>query len=169
MTSEQSDQALITLMDCLNRENHLLGFLLDACEEQMEALKTGNHTAVDTAVGKAVHLINGLNAIEAERLQNKTYLDAALGLHQDSVLSDLLPYLGHEKWHQVSGLQQEMQTKAERLRAVNEVNSIMTKQILDFNEAMINILNPKEDLTYGASGSRQGIANQRRDLLNKTV
>ena len=167
--SEQSGQALDSLMNCLSRENNLLDFLLQVCTEQMEALKSGDHKEVETAVGKAGHLINGLNTLEEERLRNKQILDAELGLDADSTFADLLPYISNDNWHEVNALRQNMQDKAERLRGINEINSIMTKQVLNFNEAMINVMNPKEDLTYGASGSRSGVARPGRTLLNKTV
>ena len=167
--NEHLGQALNTLVDCLNRENRLMDHLLVVCGEQMEALKSGNHKDVETAVGKVGRLINGINTIEEERFKNKETLDAELGLDQDSSLADLLPYLSDDSWRELSALHREMKVKAERLRAVNEINSIMTRRIIDFNEMMINILNPKENLTYGASGSRQDGVGAGKVLVNKTV
>lgn len=167
--SEKSVGALGTLIDCLTREDEMLSFLLTACEAQTEALKTNNHKAVETAVSKVSDLLNGLNAMEEKRLRSKEILDAELGLAQDGALKDLLPFVSSENWEKVNSLSQEMSAKAERLHSMNELNRIMTRQVLDYSTAMLTVLNPRGSLTYGAAGLDQGISQPGKSLLNKTI
>ena len=167
--SDKSIGALDVLIDCLSREDELLSFLLIACDDQTEALKSNDHKAVETAVSKVGSLLNGINAVEEERVRSKEVLDTELGLAPDSSLEDLLSFVDGEYWEKVNALNVEMSVKAERLQSTNELNRILTKQVLDFSGAMLASVNPKGSLTYGAAGLEQGISRPGKSLLNKTI
>ena len=167
--SERSVGALDVLIDCLSREDELLSFLLIACGDQTEALKSNDHRAVETAVGKVGSLLNGINTMEEERLQIKGMLDAELGLDPGSSLNDLLPYVNSAYWDKVSSLQKVMSEKTDQLQSINDLNRILTKQVLDFSGSMLLAINPRGSLTYGASGLDQGITRPGKSLLNKTI
>jgi flagellar biosynthesis/type III secretory pathway chaperone len=156
------------LIECLNKEDQILSLLLPACEDQLEALKTNNHEAVETAVGKVSHLLNGISTIEEERILHKESLDDALGLERDSSLGDLVELLDERYVDQIRLLHESMSSKAERIREVNELNDIMTRIAINFNETMINALHPKENLTYGAAGLNN-VSGGKLSLVNKTV
>ena len=167
--SEKSTVAVEALIDCLAREDEMLSFLLTACEDQTEALKSNNYKAVETAVSKVNNLLNGISAMEEERMRHQEILDAELGLEPGVALKDLLPYVGAENWERVNGLSEEMSAKAERLRSVNKLNGVMTRQVLDYSTVMMELLNPRRNLTYGATGLDQGVTQPGKSLLNKTI
>ena len=167
--SDKSMGALTALIDCLTREDEMLSFLLAACEDQTEALKSNNSKNVETAVSKVSNLLNGISAMEEERMRCKEILDAELGLDPDAPLKDLLPYISSESWEKVNALSEGMSAKAEQLKSVNKLNRIMTRQVLDYSTMMLTMLNPRKNLTYGATGLDQGITQPGKSLLNKKI
>ncbi|ACV61588.1 FlgN family protein [Desulfofarcimen acetoxidans DSM 771] len=140
------------LRDCLNIQKNIAIKLFKASQQHLEALKRNNHTDIKATAGRQEILTGELVKIQntcsglQDEIKNELGLPAGTAL---SALSESAPgFLSHE----LLTLIQELRNLFVKIQDINEINNILTQNALSFNERLINILLPKQRLTYKENG-----------------
>jgi len=141
------------LTDLLTRQNEIIKHQLGASREQNEALRNVDREKLDTAVRRLDELTGQMTGLDREREHIQRRLEEGLGMEPGATLQELLPKAPFELLLKLKGLASEMRDNLRQLDELNKLNNLLTRRVLQVNEAMLEIFKSGGDKkTYQQSG-----------------
>lgn len=156
-----------SLLDLLKQHEELFKKLLQVGGRQQDALRTNNIELLDGAVTAINEVVDQLEVLEKKRLGVQNAAELHLGLPEDSSMQALLQFAPATLVDELVDSRRLLQHSTELFREMNNVNQVMTKNAIRFNNYMLKTLLPPEE-TYGGDGTLTG-AGRRDTLVNKTI
>lgn len=162
------DSLCSALYQALLGQVEILRELLAATSLHNQALRQNDVAALQEAMIQEEEVTTRLRKEEQKRQQPYAALAGSLSLPEDTPLKELLPYLPAAHREKLSDLAAAIKNTAMEINGVVHLNSILTRQALQFNAMLLDALQPVHNSTYQPDG-KSASAVGRTALLNKTV
>jgi len=157
------------LLQVLERQREILVEMLAAARDHNEALRLNDVDAIREVAVRGERVAARLKAEDRRREQLQETLEKELGLQDGTPLSGVLPYAPAQYRESLSLLAGEMRDVAGDVARLVELNAILTRQAMLFNEQMLRLLKPWDDSTYQPTGRPAPPVGNSPLLINKTV
>lgn len=157
------------LTEILTRQSETVKEQLKASQVQNKALRQLDNHKLDGAVKRLEKLTGQMAELDQQRELVQQKLEQTLNLKPGATLTELLPKAPFKLLFKLKDLSKELKTDLQQLGQLNDINSILTRRVLQVNEAMLEIFKSGGDKkTYQQSGKVKQ-SNRSTAVLDKTV
>ncbi|MCG8401519.1 MAG: flagellar protein FlgN [Firmicutes bacterium] len=157
------------LTQILARQGEILKEQLKASQEQNEALLRLDNEKLDAAVKRLEELSGQMTELDQKREAVQRQLEQALNMKPGATIMQLLPKAPFELIFKLKDLSKTMKADLQQLSGLNEINNILTRRVLQVNEALLEIFKSGGDKkTYQHSGEVKH-SHRSTAVLDKTV
>ncbi|HEX2924832.1 MAG TPA: flagellar protein FlgN [Ruminiclostridium sp.] len=162
------DMGLVkNLTDILNNENDIYETLLKISNNKTDLIVSGKVNELENIVKIEQSLIIKIAKLEDKREAIVGSLSAFLGKKSEEItVSELVEKLGQQDSKELKACQQRMLKNINDLKTVNELNSKLIKNSLEYIDFSINMMTSEGTVTnsYGSSGNADEI--KKRSLFD---
>lgn len=163
------DSLFSDLILVLGREREVLKEMLDAARKHNNALRLNDIEVLKDVTVNEERLNGRLKTEDLRREEIHLSLVTALGLPRETPLSGLLPYAPGRQGESLSRITSELKEIARGAARLVELNGILTRRAMQFNEQILRLVNTGYYETYQSYGTFTFPAKCQPLLINKTV
>jgi flagellar biosynthesis/type III secretory pathway chaperone len=156
------------LSQALQRQGEILQEMLAATRAHNQSLRQNDVVALQKIIGQEEEITKRLKEEDRKRKKAHTALANKFDLTGETSLSQLLPRLPALHRARLAHLATELKNTAGEIAGLVELNGILTRQALQFNEMLLKLLQPVHNSTYQPDG-KSALEVGRPSLINKTV
>jgi len=152
----------------LRQQHDLTGRLLDAARTQNTALRQNDIDALNRIIAD-IHKLNArMQQLEQQREQIQGRLEDAPGLTSGATLQSIAAKAPGNLSFRLLSLRREMRHRLEELQQLVKLNSLLTRNALRLNGALLNVFRKPGGATYGNNGRVQDTGHP-ASTFNKSV
>lgn len=132
--------------------------LMELSLQKTEALKKNDIKSLDHLLNLENQCIQRIEALEDERVKEVEVLLNRHGIVADEnpALAQLLRFFDQEQQDKLIEVQEQLRATIQKLQEQNELNNELTRQSLQFVNASLSIMEPKQPTAnYGRPGQAQ--------------
>lgn len=163
------DSLFSDLIRVLGREREVLIEMLDAARKHNNALRQNEIEVLKDVTVNGERLNGRLKTEDHRREEVHLSLVTALDLPCETPLSGLLPYAPGQHRESLSRITSELKEIAREVARLVELNGILTRRAMQFNEQILRLVKPGYSETYQSYGTFTFPAKCQPLLINKTV
>ena len=157
------------LFQVLERQREILKEMLIAARNHNHALRQNDIVILKEIIGREEKISTRLQVEERQREQLQKALGRKLDLPEDAPLSKMLPSLPLKQSAKLCELTTEMRNIAAEIVRLVELNRVLTREAMHFNERLLKLLKPIHNNTYQPDGKSASPVNCSSSLINKIV
>jgi len=157
------------LLQVLERQREILKEMLSTARDHNMALRENDLGAIKEAVARGERAAARLKVEDQRREQLQAAIEKELGLPEGTPLSRVLPRAPEQCREALSLLAGEMRDTASNIARLVDLNGILTRRAMLFNEQILRLLKPGDGSTYQPTGKTASPAGNAPSLLNRTV
>ncbi|MCL0080987.1 flagellar protein FlgN [Peptococcaceae bacterium] len=157
------------LTEILKQQQTIVKKMLEITETQNLALQQNDLKLLNEAVQQLNKVAVQMAGLDTQREKIQEKLTIKLSLKADVTARALIDQAPASLVVKLKTILPELNGDFGKLRAVNQLNEILTKRAMQVNTALLNIFNPdNKAVTYQAGGGKKEGISQLK-VLNKTV
>lgn len=137
------------ILEILYKEKGLLMEMLDTLKTEKQVLINDDVKKLEEIVKKEEELKSQIDSIEKLRIEkcgNKR-------------LKDILPLFKGSEREEIEALGREIENAVSGIQEINNINSLLIKQSLNYIRSVMNMLTPKGVKVYNSTGTVNGSAS----------
>lgn len=162
------DSLFFSLIQVLGQEREILAEMLVEARKHNVALRQNDAEALRDVTGREEMLAGLLKPKDRRREEIHAGLEAALGLPAGTPLSGLLPSAPEQHRERLSQITVELREIVREVARLVELNSILTRRAMHFNEQILRLVKPGYTETYQSFSAFSIPAGSQPLLINKT-
>ena len=161
------ESLFFNLLQVLNALNAKLQEMLAATEKHNLALRSNDMENIKAALKELDSISPQTKFLDNQREDIQRQLEAKLKLPQGATLSQTLTQAPEKLAGDLQIAAESLRQTTKAIHQLVELNNILTRQALNFNELMLKALKPTK-ATYNPTGQTNA-SNVNTSLLNKTI
>ncbi|MEW6698043.1 MAG: flagellar protein FlgN [Bacillota bacterium] len=161
------ESLFFNLLQILTALKEKLTEMLQATERHNAALRNNDMQAIQEAVKELDTISAEAKFLDKKREEIQSALAMKLNLSKGAALSETLTHAPEKAAQDLNKIAQSLRDTTEAINNTVQLNKILTKQAMQFNNILIKVLNPSK-ATYNPSG-KTSVENEKTSLLNKTI
>ncbi|TEB15543.1 FlgN protein [Pelotomaculum sp. FP] len=163
------ESLVFDLFQVLERQREILKEMLTAARNHNHALRQNDIVVLKEIIIREEKISTRLKAEERQRDRLQKALGKRLGLPGDASLSKMLPDLPQKQSARLAELTAEMRNIAGQIARLVELNRVLTREAMHFNERLLRLLKPIHNNTYQPDGKSTSPVGCSSSLINKIV
>ncbi|SHF34922.1 flagellar protein FlgN [Desulforamulus putei] len=161
------ESLFFNLLQILTALHEKLAAMLRATEKHNAALRNNDIAAIQQAVKELDSISAQAKFLDKKREEIQRALEAKLHLPAGATLSETLVYAPAQAAQDLNKIAQSLRETTEAINQMVQINKILARQALQFNDILIKVLQPGQ-ATYNPGG-QTSVAKETVSLINRTV
>ena len=156
-------QKIDSLIEILKQQADIYNYLLDKSKEKTDIIIEGKVDELDRITKLENTLVSDIAKMESRREALVNKIAEEIGTTSDQVtISELIKKIDKNEAEELEGLRNRISGILNELKNINELNSMLIKNSLEYAEFSLNILSTARvsDNNYGDSGKVSGPKNR---------
>ncbi|ABO50947.1 hypothetical protein Dred_2437 [Desulforamulus reducens MI-1] len=161
------ESLFFSLLQVLTELNENLTAMLRATEAHNQALRANDMTTIKEVLKELDPISKQVRTFDTQREAIQASLEERLQLPKGSTLNKTLQHAPVHLVQDLNKVAQSLTDTTEAIQKIVEINNVLTKQALHFNEVLLNTMRPAKS-TYNPTGQTSG-NKPSTSILNKTI
>ncbi|HHV99313.1 MAG TPA: flagellar protein FlgN [Clostridiaceae bacterium] len=156
-------QEVDSLVEVLKQQSDIYDYLLAKSKEKTDIIVNGKVDELDKITKLEKTLLSDIAKLERERETLVNKIAGEIGISpEQATMSELIRRLDKNETGKLEVLRKRVSEVLKELKRINELNSILIKNSLEYAEFSLNILSAARvtDNNYGNSGKVSGSKNR---------
>jgi len=156
-------QEVDRLVEVLNQQADIYNHMLVKSKEKTDIIVNGKVDELDKITKLEKTLVSDIAKLERERETLVNKIANEIGVSPDqATMSELIKRLDKNETGKLEGLRKKISDTLNELKRINDLNSMLIKNSLEYAEFSLNILSAARvsDNNYGNSGKVSGSKNR---------